>query len=269
MKTIAKAVLALACGVAMMMAQAKQPKPKSQKEVEALMAVQNAKTPDERIAAVEDLLAKFADTEYKPMVLQMAAATEQQKGDWEKMVVYSERTLQADPKNYAAMLMLADFYTTRTRENDLDKEEKLTRGEKYANDALEALKTAEKMRPDFSDEQWANIKKDLIAQAHAALGASAALRKKYDVAISEYKIAIDGSATPNPELMVRAAAVETDAGKADESIALLDKVMALPDVNPQTKQVAASEKARAQRVKTGAAKPATAPATVPQVEIKK
>jgi tetratricopeptide (TPR) repeat protein len=265
---IAKALLAVTCAMSLIMAQPKQPKPKSQKELDALMAIQNATTPDAKVEAIENLLTKFADTEFKPVVLQMAAAMEQQKGDWEKMVVYAERTLEANPKDYVAMLMLADFYSTRTREHDLDKEEKLARGDKYANDALNALKTADKLRPDITDEQWASLKKDFISQAHAALGASAALRKKYDVAIAEYKTALDGSGTPSGEMMVRSASVYTDAGKYDESIALLDRAMALPDLHPTTKQVAVSEKSRAQRLKA-AGGPKPAPSTIPEVEIKK
>lgn len=264
--TTTTAVLALACCAGLSVAQPKQPKPKSQKELDALMAIQNATTADARIAAVESLLTKFADTEFKGAVLQMAAQTAQQSGDWEKTVIYAERALEANPKDYVSELMLADYYSTKTRENDLDKEEKLTKADKYAKEALDNLKTADKLRPDITDEQWASLKKDFTAQGHADLGAAAALRKKWDLAVSEYKMAVEASGTPNAELMVRAAAVETDAGKPDEAIALLDKAIAMPDVHPTTKNIAMSEKGRAQRAKPGAAKPAAAPT---QVEIKK
>src|SRR5437764_1085961 len=96
----AAAVLALAAGLTFA-----QPKP--QKEVDALQAIFNEQNPDKRIAAVENLLTNFADTEFKAVALQIAAGSAQQKGDFEKTIVYSERTLEADPKNYAAMLMLA------------------------------------------------------------------------------------------------------------------------------------------------------------------
>ena len=73
----------------------------------------------------------------------------------------------------------------------------------------------------------------------------AVVRKKYDVAITEYKAAIDGAATPDPATMVRLASAYGSAGKYDEQIATLDKVLAIPDVHPQVKQVASQEKARA------------------------
>src|SRR5919112_5979891 len=89
------AALILAAGLALA-----QPKPKSQKEVDAIMAIQNAQEPAARIAAVENLLTKFADTEFKPYALMVAAASAQQMNDFEKMVIYAERTLEADPKNF-------------------------------------------------------------------------------------------------------------------------------------------------------------------------
>ena len=122
MRTRIALSFALVAGLALGQA---QPKPKSQKEVEAIQAIFNAQDPDGRIAAAENLLTNFADTEFKAIALQVAAASAQQKNDFEKMVVYAERTLEADPKNYAAMLMLANGIAQRTREFDLDKEEKL------------------------------------------------------------------------------------------------------------------------------------------------
>ncbi len=52
---------ALALGFSPLWAQ----KPKSQKEQQAILAVQMAKTPDERVAAIEKVLTDFADTEFK------------------------------------------------------------------------------------------------------------------------------------------------------------------------------------------------------------
>ncbi|MEJ7608976.1 MAG: hypothetical protein WKF37_22555 [Bryobacteraceae bacterium] len=188
-------------------AQVKQPQPKSQKEVDALMAIQNAQDPDVRLAAVESLLSTFADTEYKVMALQIAAASAQQKNDFEKMMIYSERTLEADPKNYQAMLMIAGGLAQKTREFDLDKEEKLSKSEKHSRAAIELIKTALKMRPDLTDEQWEGIRKDFMTQAHEALGLAATVRKKYDVAATEYKMALETGSQPEPATLVRLANV--------------------------------------------------------------
>lgn len=236
----------LTAATSLAMAQ-KQPAPKSKSELDAIMAIQNAQDPDARIAAVENLLTKYADTEFKSFALYIATVSAQQKNDTEKMMLYGERTLEADPKNYATMLIMASAIAQKTREHDLDKEEKLNRSEKLVKDAGEALKTATKPNPQITDEQWAGMKKDFDAQGHEAMGIVAMQRKKYDVAISEFKGAVE--VTNDPATMVRLAQVYNMAGKPDEAIAMSDKVMGMADISPAFKQFAQAEKARAVQAK--------------------
>jgi tetratricopeptide (TPR) repeat protein len=257
--------LALAMAAPALLAQ-KQPAPKSKGELQAVQTLFAATEPDARIKAAEALLDKYADTEFKATALYLEAASYQEKNDYDKMIVYAERTLEADPKHYGAMLMLARAISQRAREFDLDKEEKLTRADKYARAAMEILKDAPKPNPQITDEQWAAGKKQYMAQGHQALGYSAALRKNFDVAISELKLAIDDD--PDPVAMVRLAQVYNQAGKPDDALALLEKIMATPDLHPSIRQFAQAERVRAMQIKSAGAKPAAPPAT-PQVEIKK
>lgn len=266
----AAGTLVLTAGLVFAQKPAKQPKPKSQKEVDAINAIFNATEPDARIAAAENLLTKFADTEFKAVALQVAAASAQQKNDFEKMVIYSERTIEADPQNYPAMLMLANGIAQKTREFDLDKEEKLQRAEKYARQSIELINTAPKPRPDITDEQWEGAKKDSLAQAHEALGLAAMVRKKYDVAVNEFKTSTEVAPAPDQATMVRLAAAYNLSGKPDAALPVLDKLMAMPDLNPQIKQAAQNEKVNAMKLKSGGAKSATpGSAPPPQVEVKK
>jgi tetratricopeptide (TPR) repeat protein len=246
MKKILFALSGLMLAAASMWAQ-KQPQMKSQKEVDAFMAIQNAADPDSRIAAVEKFLVGFADTDFKALALYIATVSAQQKNDYEKIMLYGERTLEADPKNYATMLILAGAIAQRTREHDLDKEEKLSRAEKLAKEAGELAKVATKPNPQLTDEQWAEAKKDFDAQSHESLGIVAMGRKKYDVAITELKAAID----INGDLasQVRLGQAYNFSGKHDEAIAVLDKVMANAEAPPAVKQIAQAEKVRAVQAK--------------------
>jgi tetratricopeptide (TPR) repeat protein len=247
---------------------ANQPKPKSQKEADAVMAIFNAQDPDSRIAAAENLLTKFADTEFKVVALQVAAASAQQKNDFEKMVIYAERTLEADPKNYPSMLMLATGLAQRTREFDLDKEDKLKKATSLATQAMELLKAAPKPRPDITDEQWEGAKKEYSSQGFEALGLVAMARKQYDEAAKQFKQAVEISATPDQSTMARLGAAYLQGGKPDEAIVVFDKLLATADIHPAIKEVATREKANAQKLKASGAKPATS-AAPPQVEVKK
>lgn len=224
-------------------------KPKGPKEMEALNAVFSATTPDARIAAGDNVITNFAATEFKSIVLFMMAEAYGQKNDDAKMIVYGERAVEADPKNYQASLLLAQGIARKIRDTDLDKDERLKQAEKYANDALASIPAATKANPQITDEQWAEMKKEYVADAHQALGMVATVRKKNDEALSEFKMAVEGPANPDPAAMVRYAQILNKLGKPDEAIVIADKVMAIPNLNPAYKQFAQAEKVRAFQAK--------------------
>src|SRR5258708_7925928 len=201
--------IAIVASAVLVMAQ----KPKSQKEVDAIMAVQQAKTADERIAAAENLVAKFADTEFKAWAYNVAAESAQSKRDNAKTIFYYEQAIKADAKNYTAMLMISGVIAQSTREFDLDKEEKLGRAEKYAQDGMALIPSAAKPNPQITDEQWEAMKKDDTAQGHVDFGMIALARKKPDVAATEFKTAVDSAATPDPIVMIRLRSEERRVGK--------------------------------------------------------
>src|SRR5579863_1300777 len=80
-----------------------QLKPKSQKEAEAVNAVITAATPDQKIAAADNLLSKYKDTAFKSLALQLEAEAYSQKGDSPNAIVYGDRAIEADPKNFQAL----------------------------------------------------------------------------------------------------------------------------------------------------------------------
>jgi tetratricopeptide (TPR) repeat protein len=245
--------LALVAGVSSLMAQAAPPKapaPKSKDELAALQALVNARSnPDATIKAAEELITKFADTDFKDMALFSEAGAYEQKRDVDKAQTYAERALEANPKYFQASLMLAELLAQSTRENDLDKEEKLSKSEKYAHDAIQMVAAAPKPNPQLTDQQWDEAKKDLTADAHNALGLSSLVRKKYDVAATEFKTAADGAAHPEAAYLVREASALQLSGKNDEAIAICDKIMADTSVFPQIRQVA--QAVRATAIKAG------------------
>ena len=226
-------------------------KVKSQKEAEAVQAVFKATTPDARIAAVNDLLAKYKDTEFRPYVLEMAAEAYQQKGDSANAIIFGNRAIEADPKNIQALLLVAGQLAQGTKEFDLDKDEKVKKATKLANDAIAAVGTAQKLNPQMPDDQWNNIKKDMLAEGHETLGMLAAVDKKFDVAIAEFKLAVEGAATPEPTTMIRLAASYINAKHYDEGVAMADKVLAIGNAPESIKKYAQEEKARAAKLKGG------------------
>ena len=218
-------------------------KVKSPKEAEAVNAVLTAATPDQKIAAADNLLSKYKDTAFKSIALQMAGEAYAQKGDGTNALVYGDRAIEADPKNFQALLLVSSQLARTTKEFDLDNDEKLKRAGKLANDAVTAIAAAEKPNPQLTDDQWAGIKKDLTSEAHETLGMIASVDKKWDPAITELKTAIDVAATPSYTAMVRLMSVYNNAKKYDDASALADKLIATAGAPDNLKKIAQQEKA--------------------------
>jgi cytochrome c-type biogenesis protein CcmH/NrfG len=252
MKTRFKGWITLLCGVLVLgFSPLWAQKPKSQKEAEALQAVMAAKNPDDQVKAIENVLTNFADTEYKIALLQVAMQLESQKGDLAQITFYAERLLDADPKNAFAFVTLAGETARRTRENDLDKEEQLTKVNKWAKAGIEAAKTLPKPRPDMTDDQLEALRKDLQSQAYVAMGMAATLRKKNDDAITNYKQAAAVAATPDSTIWVRLGQAYMDSGKFDDAGAAFDKALSDPTAPEQVKQIAQAKKTESTTKKAG------------------
>jgi len=219
------------------------PKVKSKAEAEAvnaLMQQANARSADGVIKAADDLVEKFSDTQFKEVALYLEATAYQQKHDNEKAQIYAERVLSMNPKNYQASLLVGEILASTTRENDLDKEDKLTRAEKLLNDSITNVQDAPKPNPQLTDAQWDEGKKEIAAEAHNDLGLVDLDRKKYDVAVNEFKTA--QSMDPQPAYEVRMASALQLAGKNDDAVALCDKILAEPNLHPMIRQVAENVK---------------------------
>src|SRR5215467_14484629 len=109
-------VLAAATGMTCLMAQgqgAKQqqgqqsqqqplvPNTKSPGESQAVIALMQAQNnPDAAIKAADELLSKYADTYYKEIALMVESQAYRQKGDPDKAMIYGERVLEVNPKNF-------------------------------------------------------------------------------------------------------------------------------------------------------------------------
>jgi tetratricopeptide (TPR) repeat protein len=251
--------LVLAASMALVLAQPKatqqapatKGKGMSKKEADAINAVASAKTPDEKIAAAENLISNFADTEFKSWALEAAAEAAEQKNDYAKAIFYGERALEADPKYIDSLILVARETAAHTRENDLDRDDKLTKADKDAKQALELIPAEAKPSSiKATDAQWEAFKKDEVAQAHVALGLSAMVRKKYADAAQEYQAAVDNEPTPDPTHMIRLANAYNEAGKPDDALNVANKLLAMADLNPNYKKFAQQEKDRAEKAKS-------------------
>jgi tetratricopeptide (TPR) repeat protein len=248
MRTALGTALGLAAILLSIQNPASAQKPKSQKEIDAINAAISATDPAVRIKAVDTALQQFADTEFKSMLLTMQVGAAADMNDQTKVIIYGEQALKADPKNYQVQLWIAQAIVQGTKEFDLDKEEKLGRAEKLLAEASKNVAASTKPA-QLTDEQFVNAKKMMDAQGHETLGLIATLRKKYDVAITEYQTSL--GLFPEATTMVRLAGAYNTAGKPAEALKMADQVLAQPNLHPTVKQIATAEKEKATKATAG------------------
>lgn len=218
------------------------------KEVAAAKKVQEAKTPDDKIAAVEALVTSFADTSFKGWAFDQAAQASDSKGDWGKAITYGDLAIEADPMRFDTMLLVAGELAQHTQKNSLTKDEDLGKAEKYIKQALEIMPTAIKPAEfTISDADWEVYKKDEVADAHKDLGLIAVARQNFNLAATEFKTAVDGRSVPDSVVMARLGNAYNMAGKYSDALAILDKTLALPNLDPRVKAFADQEKATAEK----------------------
>lgn len=249
------------------------PKPKSKGEQDALVKVQQAaqaNDPKATLAAISQVLENFTDTEYKPMLLDMAVQAAQQTGDLAETVVWGERAIQSDPNDIQARVILAETIAANTHQNDLDKDKSIQKITDNANKALELLPKAETPQGGFPADKWPQVKAHMTAQAHDALGQAAAVDKKYPEAIKEYQTGLEADPA-DPLILARLTKAYNDAKQYDQAITTADKILAMKDcpqadnsacAAPQVKNYVTAQKNFATKLK-GSATPA-APTTAPQ-----
>jgi tetratricopeptide (TPR) repeat protein len=262
--TLIFAALPVAAFQAQQAQQQQGPKPKSQKEVDALKKVQETAQAGDwagEIAAINNVLENFADTEYKSMLLGMAMDAAQRKGDVAESVVWGERVIQNDPNDYTARITLAESIAQHVRENDLDKDQNLKKVDDYANKGLELVKAANTPPAGIPPDKWPEFKKQMTSEAYDALGLAATARKNYADAIKNFQTGIEADAA-NSVPQAHLSKAYLDNKQYDEAIAAADKVIGNAQAPASVKTYAQTMKDAATKLK-GSAAPAPAPAPAP------
>ena len=209
---------------------AQQPNFKSQEEIEAFIAVQNAATVQDRASAAAAFLASYPDSEAAGLAAYMAMLSYQQLNDFENMLLYGDMVLTNNPApgvEAGTLISLAGAIPTRTREFDLDKEEKLAKAEDYAKKAMGLIPTLAKMDPNMTDDEWLATRKEFMSQCHEALGSVAMKREDFTAAEGSFRQSLEMSANPVPFTVYNLAVALSKQGKNEEASQEADRCSAM------------------------------------------
>lgn len=227
MKQILSIIVAGLVCVAALLAQ--MPQFKSQEEVDAFMKVQGALTAQERASAGAEFLAQHPQSEAVGLASYMTMLAYQQLNDFDNMLLYGDMVLDSNPQpgvKAGTLISLANAIPTRTREFDLDKEEKLGKAEDYAKEAMGLIPTLPKMDPNMTDDQWLSTKMEFMSQCHEAVGAVELKRENFSEAEASLRKALEMAPAPVPFTMYNLATALSKQGKNEEAAELADRCTA-------------------------------------------
>jgi hypothetical protein len=226
----------------------RQPQAKSKEEYDAYAALIQLTDAAAMEKASDEFVAKFPDSELKGAVYQRTMAAYQSTGNDEKTVDMGHKAIAYNPDDPAVLVSMAELIAGRTRETDLDKDDRLAEATKYANHALETV-TDYPAPPTMPADQVAKIKDEMRGSAYSALGMAAFTNKKFADSIANFNKSIDVTKdNPDPTVFLRLAIAYDKAGQYSEGLDMAKKTLALPGVSAQVTQLATNEKNRLEKL---------------------
>jgi tetratricopeptide (TPR) repeat protein len=240
------------------------PQAKTQPEFDAYKAAAALTDPAAQEKNADDFATKFADSELRVVLYKAAMHGYQQANNGEKMMDMANKVLKYDPDDPEALLGVAQVLAERTRDTDLDKDQKLAEARK---DAERALVTAETDIPTAGapPERLEAYKGFLRSEAYAVLGTISFNQKAWPDAETNLHKSIDAFPQQPDAIAVFRLAVAFDMeGKYADATKYCNQAVELTKEGTPAGDAARQERDRLLKLTGGSAAPAPAqPAPAP------
>jgi tetratricopeptide (TPR) repeat protein len=226
---------------------------KTQPEFEAYNAAKALTDPAAGEKAADDFAVKFPDSELRPLLYAAAMSLYQQANNADKMMDMAKKILIYDADSPEALLGVAQVLAERTRDTDLDKDQKLAEAKK---DAERALVTVETDIPTsgIPQDRLDAYKGFIKSEAYAILGTLAFTAKNWPDAESGLRKSIDAlPQQPDPIAVFRLSVALDMQNKYPEALKYADQAVDLTKDRPDSAaaKAALAEKDRLTKLNMG------------------
>jgi tetratricopeptide (TPR) repeat protein len=196
------------------------PQAKTQPEFDAYnAAIANQKDPAAMEKAADDFATKFPDSELRALLFKAAMRGYQNSNNGDKMLEESQKLLKLDPDDPEALIASAEVIAERTRDTDLDKDQRFAQASKYAQHALETIDTDVPVPANVPQAQIDAYKGLLRSSAYSVLGTIQYDQDKYADAQSYFQKSIDAyPSQPDPVVVLRLALALDKQGKYGDAL---------------------------------------------------
>jgi len=220
------------------------PQAKTQPEFDAYKNAAALTDPAAQEKAADDFAAKFPDSELRPLLYKGAMHGYQQANNADKMMAMAQKVLSYDPDEPEALLGVAQVLAERTRDTDLDKDQRLAEARKDTERALVTIDT-DLPSTGAPPEQLAAFKAFLKSEAYAILGTIDFNAKAYPAAEDELKKSIDAyPQQPDPIAVFRLSVALDMQNKYPEALKYANQAVDLTKEGTSAGDAARKEKDR-------------------------
>ena len=241
------------------------PQAKTQPEFDAYKAVMATNNdPAAMEKGIADFAAKFPDSELTPLLYRAVMHGYQSANNADKMLEMGRKALKADPDDPEALIGVAEVLAERTRDSDLDKDQRMDEAMKMAQHALETIDTDIAVQAGTPPEKIEAYKGFLRSSAYSIIGAIQFKKEQYAQAENSFRKSIDAyPSQPDPFTVLRLALTLDQQKKYPEALQEANRAVELTQDNTQAGQLARRERDRLVQLVPGAKPAATAPTPAP------
>jgi tetratricopeptide (TPR) repeat protein len=236
------------------------PQAKTQPEFDAYKAAAALTDATAQEKAADDFAAKFPDSELRPLLFKTVMHSYQSANNADKMMESGRKVLSYDADDPEALLGVAQVLAERTRETDLDKEQRLGEARKNAQRALVTVDTDVVAPPGTPQEKLDAYKGFLRSEAYTILGTLEFNSKTWADAEGDLRKSIDAFPQQVDPIAVFRLAVALDMQqKYPEALKYANQAVSLTKEGTPSGDASRKERDRLTQL-TGGSIPAPSPA---------
>jgi tetratricopeptide (TPR) repeat protein len=235
------------------------PQAKTQEEFKAYQAAVQSQSGTDLAgaeAAADKFAAQYPDSDLRSLLYTNLMNIYQQANNADKTVEYGRKVIALDPDNPVALVMVSTVLAERTRDTDLDKDERFAEAVKDAKHALESVDTMA-LPPNTPPDRAEAAKNTVRSMAYGALGTVESTQQNYAAAEQDLRKSVETPGIPpDPLTMLRLAVTLDHAKKYAEALQVANKCVEI--AQEPIKGLAAQERDRLVKL-TAAPAPAATP----------
>jgi tetratricopeptide (TPR) repeat protein len=236
------------------------PQAKTQAEFEAYKTANALTDAAAQEKAADDFATKFPDSELRVVLWKAVMHSYQRAGNSDKIVETGRKGLALDGEDPELLATVAGELAEKTRDTDLDKDQRLDEAMKMAQKAIETVDTDVSIPPNTPQEQIDAYKGQLRSFGYSIIGTLEFKKDNFAGAEADLRKSIDAfPAQPDPVVVLRLAISLDRQNKYPEALKEANRAVELTQDGTGAGKLARQERDRLTQLIPGAAKPADQP----------